>query len=91
MSSGESSGPTVSIIVKNVVEELRVGLSEYHGYHLINCRIWANYRSPLEERLPTRKGFALRVEQLPELIEALEVAREEAQLAGLLKGETEAA
>ncbi len=84
MSSSEDSDPTISIIVKNAIEELRVGISEYHGHQLINCRIWANYHSPLEERLPTRKGFALRIEQLPELIEALQVAQDEARAAGLV-------
>ena len=91
MSSSENSDQTTSIIAKNAMEELRVGISEYRGHHLVNCRIWANYDSPLEERRPTRKGFALRLEQLPELIAALQKAEEEARAAGLLKDAEEAA
>ena len=37
------------------------------------------------ERRPTRKGLCLRVERLPELLEALRKAEEEARKAGLLE------
>ena len=83
-----SSDQTTSIIVKNAIEELHVGISEYRGHYLISCRIWANYDSPLEEKRPTKKGFALAVAKLPELIEALQKAEAEARAAGLLQ-ETE--
>ena len=88
MSSSENSDQTISIIVKSAIEELRAGLSEYRGHHLINCRVWANYDSPLEEKRPTKKGFTLAVPKLPELIAALQKAEEEARAAGSLQ-ETE--
>ena len=64
---------------KNAVEEVRVVLSEYRGHDLVSVRIWANYDSADSEKRPTKKGVALRVEQLPELI----VALNEAQMAQL--------
>ena len=84
MSSSENNDQPISIIAKNATEELRVALSEYRGHHLINCRIWANYDSPLEEKRPTKKGFALAVAKLPELIAVLQRAEAEARAQGLL-------
>ena len=86
--NSENSDQLVATIIKNSTEELRIALSEYRGCHLINCRIWANYDSPLEEKRPTKKGFALAVAKLPELIEVLQRAEQEARAAGLLQ-ETE--
>ena len=89
--SSENSDQHVATIIKNSTEELRIALSEYRGHHLINCRIWANYDSPLEEKRPTKKGVTLAVAKLPELIEALQEAERQAQVAGLMKEEEKAA
>ena len=68
-----------------------MALSEYRGHDLVNLRIWANYDSAGSEKRPTKKGFALRIERLPELIAVLKKAEAEARAAGLLGAETEAA
>ncbi len=81
----------IATIEKNAVEELRVALSEYRGHDLVNLRIWANYDSAGSEKRPTKKGFALRIEFLPELIAVLKKAETAARAAGLLGAETEAA
>ena len=81
----------IATVRKNAVEELRVALGEYRGHNLVNVRIWASYDSADSEKRPTKKGFALRVEQLPELIAALKKAEAAARAAGLLSAETEAA
>ena len=81
----------IATIDKNTIEELRVALSEYHGYDLVNLRIWANYDSAGSEKRPTKKGFALRIERLPELITVLKKAEAEARAAGLFGAETEGA
>ena len=78
---------TIATIEKNQIEQIRIDLSEYCGHDLINLRTWANYDSPTAEKRPTKKGFALRVALLPELIEALQAAEREARAAGLLKDE----
>ncbi len=74
----------IATIEKNAVEELRVALSEYRGHDLVNLRIWANYDSAGSEKRPTKKGFALRIEFLPELIAVLKKAETAARAAGLL-------
>ncbi len=66
---------TIAVIKKNAIEEVRVALSEYRGHELVSVRIWANYRSADSEKRPTKKGVALRVDQLPELIAALNEAQ----------------
>ena len=66
---------TIAVIEKNAVEEVRVALSEFCGHELVNVRIWANYDSADSEKRPTKKGVALRIEKLPELIAALNEAQ----------------
>ena len=78
----------IATIEKNAVEELRVALSEYRGHHLVNLRIWANYDSASSEKRPTKKGFALRIGQLPELIAALKNAEAQARASGFLRMKT---
>ena len=75
----------IATIEKNSIEEVRVALSEYQGFDLVGIRIWGNYDSPTSEKRPTKKGVALRVERLPELIAALLQAQAEAEAAGLLE------
>ncbi len=81
----------IATVEKNASEELRVALGEYRGHNLVNVRIWASYDSAGSEKRPTKKGFALRIERLPELIAGLEKAEAAARAAGLLSAKTEAA
>jgi len=50
----------------------------------VDVRIYAE-PDDSDERRPTKRGIALRVERLPELLEALHQAEEEARKAGLLE------
>ena len=86
-----NAATVIATIEKNASEELRVALGEYRGHNLVNVRIWANYDSAGSEKRPTNKGFALRVERLPELIAGLKKAEAEARAAGLLSATTETA
>ena len=81
----------IATVKKNALEELRVVLSEYRGHDLVNVRIWASYDSADADKRPTKKGFALRIGLLPELIASLKKAEAEARAAGLLSAKTEAA
>ena len=76
---------TIATIPKNAREELRVGLSDFRGVDLLNQRVW--YESREGEMRPAKDGYALRIEKLPELIEALQKVEAEARRLGLLPRE----
>ena len=69
---------------KNKSEEVRVGLTRFSGRELVDVRIFAEFRDAGPDRMPTKAGISLRVEQLPDLIGALQQARSEAVRRGLL-------
>jgi len=69
-------------VPKNAAEEVRVALSEFRGASLIDLRIFADLGDG--DRHPTKKGLALRIDRLPQLIDALERARDEAARRGLI-------
>lgn len=70
---------------KNAAEEVRVALSEFRGSPLVDVRIFCDVDGQAE-RQPTKKGVALNVRALPDLIEALQRARNEAERRGLIGG-----
>lgn len=81
------SEPTfIATIAKNSLEDVRVALDEYQGTDLIDVRVWADFKTGPAGliRAPTKKGVALNVRALPELIRALQGAEEEARRRGLL-------
>lgn len=75
----------VAIIEKNSLEEVRVTLDQYSGHHLIDVRVYADFRSGnVETRGPTKKGVSLNIAKLPDLIAARVTAKAEAERRGLL-------
>jgi hypothetical protein len=85
------SGPTViATIPKNSHEWVRVALNEYRGVNLIDIRVLVELNRKTALPVPTGKGVSLKIEKLPELIEALNDALVEAQRLGLI-GESEVA
>jgi hypothetical protein len=56
-------------IPKNAREEIRISLDEFKGHRLCNLRVW--YQDGDEFR-PGKQGLALRLELVPQLIEALQ-------------------
>ena len=65
-------------IPKNAAELVRVSLAEFKGRPLIDVRVF--YKSTTGgEPKPTRKGVCLRLDLLPQLIEALHQAEAEAR------------
>ena len=78
------SSRTIATIPRNPLEEIRVRLSTYKGADLIDLRI---FREPddSDERRPTKRGIALRIERLPELLHALREAERAARADGLLE------
>ena len=62
---------------KNSVEKVRIHISEYNNSHYVDIRIWfLNEARSDGGELPTRKGLRLHCELLPDLITALEKARD---------------
>lgn len=77
----------IAVIEKNSQEDERVSLDEYSGHQLIDVRTYADFKTGnVETRGPTKKGVSLNVAKLPDLIDALTAARDEAQRRGLLPG-----
>ena len=62
---------------KNSVEKVRIHISEYNNSHYVDIRIWfLNEAAGDGGELPTKKGIRLHCELLPDLITALEKARD---------------
>jgi hypothetical protein len=80
----DDAGHLIGVIPKNAAEELRVALTEFHGFDLIDLRIFADFDGAGVLR-PTKKGITLRVERLEQLIETLQTARDEAARRGLIE------
>lgn len=70
-------------VQKNKRERVRVALDQFKGHDLIDVRVTVqmDHGAPFT---PTAKGVSLKVEKLPELIAALQVAASEAVERGLL-------
>ena len=75
----------IATIEKNRSEELRVALKEYKGRRYLDIRTFIEpYADEGQGRVPTKKGITVSLPKLPELIEALQAAEEQARAAGLL-------
>jgi hypothetical protein len=74
----------LAVIRKNAREEIRVELSGYKGYDLVNLRVWADPLHAGSGRIPTKAGIACNVALIPDLIAALRKAEAAARQAGLL-------
>ena len=74
---------TVATIRKNATEEIRVALTEFSGHDLVDIRVFTEYRESGEIG-PTKKGVSFKIQQLGEVIQALQSAEHEARQAGLL-------
>lgn len=75
----------VAAIGKNAREEVRVVLDTFKGSQLVDMRAFSTF-SAAGVMMPTKKGLSLRAELLPELIAALEKARDEAEALGWIGG-----
>ena len=71
----------LAVISKNALEDVRVALTEFKGYKLLDVRVWTE-RNDSTERVPTKKGISIKLAQLDELIGALEQAKVEASARG---------
>jgi hypothetical protein len=70
--AGQAEAP-VYAFRKNAREEVRASLSTYHGYRLADLRVFVEDEAG--NWIPTRKGLAVRVEDLPALRDAIDALR----------------
>ena len=77
-------GGPVCIIPKNAAEQVRAGLSTYKGHQLVSLRL---FWTPDDGTTwhPSKRGFALHVAALPELIEGLRRLEAEAKRRGWIE------
>lgn len=76
----------IAEFTKNRREMCRVALDNYQGVDLIDLRVTVQLSESSGIWTPTKKGLSLRVEQLPELIAALQEAHQRAIADGLIGG-----
>lgn len=66
----------IAAISKNAREEIRVSVDDFQGRRLCNVRV--RYRDG-EELRPGKQGIALRLDLLPQLVDALQRAARDAE------------
>lgn len=76
---------TVAAIGKNQRDEVRVVLDTFKGQRLVDVRVFSAFTSS-NIVMPTKKGVSLQAGLLPELIEALTLARDKAEEMGWIGG-----
>ena len=74
----------IADIRKNVGKTLILTLENFQGVNILNMRVW--YVGKNGNLRPGKQEIALRVEISPELLIALEQAKDEALQSGLIKG-----
>ena len=57
-------------LVKNSSEQIRIGLSDFHGRRVIDIRVY--YPGADGEWRPTKKGFGFTIDKLPLFLNALQ-------------------
>ena len=70
----------IAEITKNANETLRVGISRFNEYDLVNLRVW--FKAKDGELRPGKAGVALRIHLVPDLIAALQGVEAEARRRG---------
>ena len=58
---------------KNATDEIRVSLTEFNNYRLVDLRTWTKNKAG--ELVPTKKGISVRVDLFPALLRAVERLR----------------
>ena len=77
---------TISVIESTKSADIRVRFMEWHGHNYCDIRKFIT-TDATGEREPTRKGIAIPINLLGEVIEALQEAQRAAEASGLLKDE----
>ena len=67
----------IETIEKNTREEIRIALTKYKGFDLVDLRVFFHTGVLDDDPKPTKKGITFKTEVLPEVIEGLEEAKNE--------------
>jgi len=78
------SSHVVADIPRSSTEDVRVSLSHFKGHDLVDLRVFVEAAGN-DDRVPTRRGIALRIDRLPELVIALQEVEAIARRNGLLE------
>lgn len=73
----------IATIDKNRGSEVRVALTEFKGQRLVDLRVYCGFTAA-NVPMPTKRGIALSVGNLPELVAALRAAEARARELGFL-------
>lgn len=79
-----SESETLVEVRRNKRDVTRFGLTVYEGYRLATIRVWTEKRDEPGVMAPTKKGISLRIEQIPDAIEALKAVEADAKKRGWL-------
>ena len=71
-----SASTLIATVTKNNVEEVRVSLTTFNGFDLIDIRTFARSLGSGGEPVPTKRGICLCRDRLGDLITALIQAQE---------------
>jgi hypothetical protein len=71
-----SASTLIATVSKNNVEEVRISLTTFNGFDLVDIRTFARLVGAAGEPTPTKRGICLSRDRLPELIQALIQAQE---------------
>lgn len=77
------SSLVIGSIEKNKLEDVVVRLEEFKGHRYVDIRIFADFND-MGEKNPTKKGLALKLSCLSQLVETLQKAEAEAKRLGYL-------
>ena len=62
----------IAEVQKNVKEQIRVSIEEYHDHKFVDCRVY--FENDKGEWCPTKKGIALNADCIDEVIQGLQKA-----------------
>ena len=68
----------IATFAKNSRDQVRVSITEFQGYDLIDLRVWTTPENG-GDQVATKRGLSIRVTMHHELIEALKLAEATAQ------------
>lgn len=68
-------GKLIGTIPKNTLEQIRVGIEEYKGYHLLDIRVY--FIADDDEPRPTKKGISINLELFDEFYDLVKKAAKE--------------
>ena len=73
----------VATIRKNAEEQVRVSIEEFHGFILVDVRIFSAFTAA-KVPMATKRGVSINVAMLPDLVAALQAAEVKACALGLI-------